>query len=821
MIDSGFCALSLLQQAAYSHVAALLSAIFHITKEEAIRLVVYITSIHDCHGKTHPSFQMMSDLCAKPFLNIILPYSDYIPHFRHEIYGSNCFYQIALQEGIPEKIAHILETAIVLHHQGKGTRSSSDGNFANDWVTMRNELDNAAKVLFDPPLHKLEQCNDVSVAVACISSIVIVSDWIASSAAFFMLNEEKDEDYIALSQKKAEETIRQYGLATDESFPKIHEFSDLWPSLTNANLRPLQQVVYRFCNPAAGLTIIEAPMGEGKTEAGAFQAARFCSVTDRQGIYFALPTSATSNQMYDRMNRMLNTIGLKKARLMHGMAWLYEDPVEGTDSGVTAEEIHSVDDAETAYDWLHPMRRALLAQNAVGTIDQAMMAAMPIPYGSLRLLGLTGKVLLIDEIHAYDAYMSSIIDRLLEWCKALQIPVVLLSATLTEQKKADLIRVYSDERTALSAEYPLVTQVNEGKLSQLAVHGSAMHQRYLFRALPYLGDDQAIARAALQRNAEGGCLCVMLNTVKEAQHIYEELKKQIDDDTLLLIFHARFMADDRKAIEENCIRLFGNDTSQRPKKAILVCTQVVEQSIDLDFDGMITAVAPFDLLLQRAGRVFRHLCVRRPPSLSGPVIDVLVPAEGIQGFGASEKIYEPCFLRRAMELLPREVKVPENMRSVIEAAYRRPETPSPEWVQMEKDLEEMKNQARTAMLPTPDHDSFYTWDMNMNVFACYREKCDAEERAYTRLSDCSTRISLLLAEDIKKIMDHPLDQALARQAMGRSFTVNLRPPDRLPFTMHQGEKLLHSVYLVENNGQPIQMKNALIRYDRELGAEII
>ena len=140
---------------------------------------------------------------------------------------------------------------------------------------------------------------------------------------------------------------------------------------------------------------------------------------------------------------------------------------------------------------------------------------------------------------------------------------------------------------------------------------------------PILQDPEQIARKAAELVQDGGCLCVLLNVVDQAQTVYQALKQMgFDGETLL--FHARFPAERRQEIETQCIRWFGKDKSHRPKKAILVATQVVEQSLDVDFDVMMTAVAPIDLLLQRVGRVFRHEDTPRPPQFQAPTPCVLL-----------------------------------------------------------------------------------------------------------------------------------------------------------------------------------------------------
>ncbi|MFR6378830.1 MAG: DEAD/DEAH box helicase [Evtepia sp.] len=176
------------------------------------------------------------------------------------------------------------------------------------------------------------------------------------------------------------------------------------------------------------MVLIEAPMGEGKTEAGIYAALQMARQWKKHGFYVGLPTSATSNQMVGRMREFLALHGLEDTvRLLHSMAWLVDEDLP--------EMQFDTEEKAYAARWLLPVRRGLLAPYAVGTVDQAMMAVLMVKYGVLRLLGLAQKTLVIDELHSYDVYMSELIERLLEWCKALEIPVVMLSRRCRRRKK--------------------------------------------------------------------------------------------------------------------------------------------------------------------------------------------------------------------------------------------------------------------------------------------------------------------------------------------------------------------------------------------------
>ena len=192
------------------------------------------------------------------------------------------------------------------------------------------------------------------------------------------------------------------------------------------------------------------------------------------------------------------------------------------------------------------------------TVDQAMLAATQVKYGVLRLSGLSNKVLVIDEIHSYDVYMDEIIMRLLEWCIALEIPVVMLSATLPADKKADLLRVYGCKLPEGS--YPSITSVLEDGSARIrSIPASSRTLEIKVEVSPCLNDAEAIAHMAISAVQAGGCLCVLMNTVRDAQAVYCAVRENYDGK--LLLFHAQFPAARREEIERECLTLFGKDKS--------------------------------------------------------------------------------------------------------------------------------------------------------------------------------------------------------------------------------------------------------------------
>ncbi len=284
-------------------------------------------------------------------------------------------------------------------------------------------------------------------------------------------------------------------------------------------------------------------------------------------------------------------------QLVHGSASLAEriPRLRGIDAS-TQESI------ETSA-WFSQRKRALLSPYGVGTIDQALFATLHVKHHFVRLWGLANRVVVLDEVHAYDTYTAGLIEALLSWLKTMNCSVVLMSATLPEKRRAAFLKAWGAEQVPEMA-YPRVLVAGRD-----GVAGEHVPSRPLAPiAVSALPDDlETIAVAALQQLSGDGCGVVIVNTVQRAQALYSRLKNEIDKGTDLLLFHARYPADERSEREQLVLEKFGGgETVHRPGRALLVATQVVEQSLDIDFDFMITDLAPVDLLLQRAGRLHRH-----------------------------------------------------------------------------------------------------------------------------------------------------------------------------------------------------------------------
>ena len=225
--------------------------------------------------------------------------------------------------------------------------------------------------------------------------------------------------------------------------------------------RPVQRAAHQltFTAPGPGLLLIEAPMGEGKTEAALLAAEVVAAKTGAAGLFVGLPTQATTDQMFSRVTDWLRRAASPPTvALAHGKARRNQAYRRLMPAGVGMDE-----DAAglTASQWLAGRKRVLLTPVVVGTIDQLLLAGIASRHVALRFLGLTGKAVIIDEVHAYDAYMSVILGRALAWLGAARVPVILLSATLPAAARRSLLTSYAGTEVGLTGTgYPLLTWVD-------------------------------------------------------------------------------------------------------------------------------------------------------------------------------------------------------------------------------------------------------------------------------------------------------------------------------------------------------------------------
>lgn len=800
-----------------------LSKIFNLPEMEIANFLAYLTSLHDI-GKIEFHFQC---LCPETneYLHSLGLHDTFIGHnfYRHEKTGETVLRKIWKEFNQDYDASDVFSSIVGAHHQkGSGQGSKTQHPFFKEaWETYEKEMRShfLSNPLSLPPLPD----KDEGVMEAVILGLLILSDWISSGEAFAnaeqWIHNKNAQEQIA---GKVEEFLLKSGLAQDEIAWGNH-FTDVWPWIPQNMMRPIQQTVQNLIDSGEqhSLVLIEAPMGEGKTEAGMFAAVQMAKAWNKTGFYVALPTAATSNQMVHRLRSWFKAVNIhEQVRLLHGMAWLTDDSTLGQCIGM--------EDASELAKWLAPLRRGLLGQFSVGTIDQAMLSVTRARYSVLRLLGLSNKVLVIDEIHSYDVYMEMFIELLLKWCKALDVPVVMLSATLAPNLKKKMLAPYTSQ--PLSGNYPLVTAITaDGHVVEHKVPKTVKKMTVKVETLSILKNPHKIAIKATDVIADGGCLCVLMNTVKQAQAVYVELQKTFDGE--LLLFHAQFPAERRNEIENECIRKFGKDKSQRPRRAILVATQVVEQSLDVDFDVMMTAIAPIDLLLQRMGRIFRHEDTLRPPHLQTPYQYILVPED--TEFGVDAYVYPETVLRQSLHIIKGRdhVRIPEDLAPLVASAYDEKQIPPSnieKWMEHIVGEQVKAGQAKQYLINRPCR----TYSFLSSSQYLFDDDENGPVAVQTRLGQPTVRVALLEPDQMEMIRDFLEEREgkmyarirhkdLARMIQNRSVSLSVK---RLKFSENNpyitGDMLISGTRIYPSESDIYQTNAGKIEYDDNLGVVI-
>lgn len=521
-----------------------------------------------------------------------------------------------------------------------------------------------------------KQCDNAAAMI--LAGLTTVSDWIASNpeekSGFPYANDEPFETYQAGLAEKAKQALKAQGWSHLET-GKALSFTELFPFPP----RPLQDVAIRLTDGLTPpcLVIVEASMGEGKTEAALYLADHLQHQSAVGGFYIGLPTQATSNAMFERVQEFLQkryTDKVVNLTLSHGAAALkgeYQETVCRLDQ-VYDQEGRGV----FASEWHTARKRTLLSPFGVGTLDQGLMGVVRSRHQFVRLFGLAGRTIILDEIHAYDLYTSTLLERFLEWAAVLGSPVIALSATLPATTRQRLLTAYATGcnqpvPSLPKAPYPRITAFSNGTAIAQTFAASDHVRRAL--EIRWASDDEWPAELHQVLSHEGGCAAVICSTVDRAQAVYQRLEEHFAAEELGL-FHGRFLFKDRERIEQDCLRKFGKGNNHRPQRFVLVATQVIEQSLDVDFDLMISDLAPIDLLLQRSGRLHRHTRDWRPASLQSPTLWIVEPhleAGSKADFQESAYIYDRHILLRSWLTLrqrPR-VQLPAEMDTLIESVY--------------------------------------------------------------------------------------------------------------------------------------------------------
>ena len=530
---------------------------------------------------------------------------------------------------------------------------------------------------------------DLSPALWWLAGLTSVADWIGSDERFFSITQKTEGKDVTSIARNALDTI---GFRKNE-FNLDLSFHDLFHDAEKPKIRwspnEMQEKALSMVN-APGVYVIEAPTGMGNTEAALWAAYQLLVSGKATGIYFALPTQATSNRMHLRMNEFVRRISCvpNASRLIHGNSWLM-DKAAGLQPAPTSRGSVN-DDARTGRDWFSSAKRALIAPFGVGTVDQALLGVVAAKHFFVRHFALAGKVVILDEIHSYDLYTGTLIYKLTTTLEALGCTVIILSATLTGKRRRQLVphaeKVTKDEESP----YPLITGRKEGQsIEPLAATPPESRNINIDFIAELTATEEALTIAQ-----NGAAVLWICNTVDAAQKQYQRFKNMGPEALPIGLLHARFPFWRREIIEDEWMERLGKSGKTRCG-SILVSTQIVEQSVDLDADLIISELAPTDMLLQRLGRLWRHERNQRPVNL--PRFCIIEEKKSIDEFrqmeakeivktlGIKAKVYAPFVLLRTLELWGTKrqgVTIPSQVRHLIESTYEDREDEPDSWQQL-------------------------------------------------------------------------------------------------------------------------------------------
>ncbi len=538
-----------------------------------------------------------------------------------------------------------------------------------------------------------------------VAGLITVADWIGSDEHHFSpLGEESQR-----ARANASAALRKLGwepakIQTGQAFTTLFPACDPPRPLQTAALDQVQE---------PGLYVIEAQMGAGKTEAALAGAYQLIAGGHASGLYFALPTQVTSNRIHTRVSDFLGRAEVardpRRLRLAHSNSWLLDEsgPPKFHPAAPTTE---AAAEAAAGRSWFASSKRALLAPYGVGTIDQALLGIVAAKHFFVRQFGLAGKVVILDELHTYDLYTGTLVDVLIRRLLELKCTVMVLSATLITARRRELLALAGQPSAELTNSYPLLTACTPGKPSHETTFPAEQPRAVLVKVSAQTS--APVAENLMERATAGECVLWVRNTVREAQETFRLLQAhRREDGPPVGLLHSRFPLFRREQLETTWLDRLGRDDAKRPHGCVLVATQVVEQSVDLDADHLATDLAPTDMLLQRLGRLWRHARPQRP--CAAPEVHVLLPesltaldaqtapARQLKAaLGATGRVYAPYVLLRTLAQWQARTSLalPTDIRPLLEATYAEwPDEPAA-WRELRAELESVKNKLRQLAL---------------------------------------------------------------------------------------------------------------------------
>ncbi len=690
-LDSAFVAQKLWQAHLSESFKDQIAGLLNCSVDDAGSLFSYWVGLHDL-GKAGPAFQRKVAQKEQELKKQGLSFPKVEPtdNAYHGYATTWILKDYFNQQGFDPFFAPQLALALGGHHgewQTAGEINNSpyrDNHCGNqDWAKLQAEILEQLKTIlqpalnFEPPKNK----EDRNTLLTLLTGLTTTADWIASNEIYFPYQPHLSDlsGYVKKSRSQAKNALKKIGWGDWKAEEKPIPFNKMFPFEANQ----IQEIILNQTRDLKSpfLMIVEAPTGSGKTEAAFYVTDTVLQREQKSGFYIAMPTQATSNQIFSRTKKFLKQRYPGESlnfHLVHGSASLNEDQALDRFQAVSQDQPKELAHLYSA-SWFLPRKKTLLAPFGVGTVDQTFLAVMKSKHFYMRLFGLSHKIIIFDEVHAYDVYMNTLFKRLLHWLRVVGCSVIILSATLPPSTRAELLAAYHPQAESIPDISP--RQIPFPRLSI----GTAAEQKQISLGetanrtiqLDWIEHTPEVIRDTLvDYLSQGGVAAVICNRVRRSQEIYQLVKQALPDAEVIL-FHSRYPYYLRKNIEETILEKFSKGGS-RPKKAVVIATQVIEQSLDLDFDMLISDLAPADLIIQRVGRLKRHDQSTHKPArpqkfqknnhlfLCKPQIE----QERIL-FGGDEYVYEKYILYRSYFVLSERfaLVLPEETDPLINFVY--------------------------------------------------------------------------------------------------------------------------------------------------------
>lgn len=590
---------------------------------------------------------------------------------------------LSAEYGDGKKIPPIAQVAGV-HHGVREKKNQVTDEYLMEAAEWRAERRNLIRCLEDE-FGRLSRQPENGLPTMLLAGLVCVADWIGSDESIFDSSLEQQKLTGEQLKIQAEDAVFRCGWRKIQVRPEVsfEETFGFQPYEMQEN------VISHVKLP--GVYVIEAPTGMGKTEAALYAAYTLMREGKASGFYFGLPTRLTSDRIHLRVNEFLQKIchDPRNARLAHGNAWLSHFAF------IHGPTDRRNDDSGEA--WFNPLKRALLYPFSVGTVDQALLGVLNVRHFFLRLFGLAGKVVILDEVHSYDVFTGTHLDKLMELLKKLECTVVILSATLTASRRAELT---GNKNISLSEEYPLLTTADGSAYSA----SPPPSKNVQVKLRPWSGME--IAESVYEGASHGANVLCVANTVARAQEWYRTIKAEMEEGAFDVgLLHSKFLGVHREEKEKLWMERLGKD-GNRTNGSVLIATQVVEQSVDIDADFLITELAPTDMLIQRLGRLWRHDRVSRPigqPSviiIAGDLPADASPDELCESLGIpNTRVYSPYILCRSYTVWKnhdgQSISLPGQVRELLYNTYENSFEEPPAWDQLRQVQEKEEKKLRS------------------------------------------------------------------------------------------------------------------------------